>query len=128
MITEYLHKDLTDKIIKIFYDVYNEIGYGFLEKVYHNAMFYELWSKGLIVDSQKKIDVFFKSQLVGEYYADLVVENKVILELKTVEYISNVHMAQAMNYLKATNIEIALLLNFGVQPQIKRVIYTNDRK
>ncbi|MFN3641041.1 MAG: GxxExxY protein [Flavobacterium sp.] len=128
MITEYLHKDLTDKIIKIFYDVYNELGYGFLEKVYHNAMFYELWSKGLIVDSQKKIDVFFKSQLVGEYYADLVVENKVILELKTVEYISNVHIAQAMNYLKATNIEIALLLNFGVQPQIKRVIYTNDRK
>lgn len=77
---ELLYKNLTDIIIKTFYEVYNELGYGFLEKVYHNALIIELKKKGLIVTSQEKINVYYKGNKVGEYYADIMVENKIILE------------------------------------------------
>ena len=123
-----LHKGITEAILKVYYEVYNELGAGFLEKVYQNAMYFELKEKGFKVEAQKQIKVYFKKQLVGEYFSDLLVEDKVILELKATEMFMNVHMAQIMNYLKATEIEVGLLLNFGEEPEFKRVIYTNDRK
>ncbi|WP_367277172.1 GxxExxY protein [Flavobacterium sp.] len=119
---------MTDAILKVYYEVYNELGYGFLEKVYQNAMYFELKSLGYKVEPQKQIKVYFKKQLVGEYYSDLLVEDKVIVELKATELIMNVHIAQIMNYLKATPIEVGMLLNFGEEPEFKRLIYTNDRK
>ena len=123
-----LHKSITDIILKVYYDVYNELGYGFLEKVYQNAMYFELKSLGYKVEAQKQIKVYFKEQLVGEYFSDLLVEDKVIVELKATELLMNVHVAQIMNYLKATPIEVGLLLNFGEELEFKRLIYTNDRK
>jgi GxxExxY protein len=123
-----LHKSITDKILKVYYEVYNELGYGFLEKVYQNAMYFELKSLGYKVEAQKQIKVYYKKQLVGEYYSDLLVEDKVIVELKATELLMNAHVAQIINYLKGTPIEVGLLLNFGEQPEFKRFIYTNDRK
>jgi GxxExxY protein len=123
-----LHKSITDKILKVYYEVYNELGYGFLEKVYQNAMYFELKSLGYKVEAQKQIKVYYKKQLVGEYYSDLLVEDKVIVELKSTELLMNAHVAQIINYLKGTPIEVGLLLNFGEQPEFKRFIYTNDRK
>ena len=126
--TSLLHKSITYAILKVYYEVYNELGYGFLEKVYQNAMYFELKSLGYKVEAQKQIKVYFKKQLVGEYYSDLLVEDKVIVELKATELIMNVHVAQIMNYLKATPIEVGMLLNFGEEPEFKRLIYKNDRK
>ena len=123
-----LHKSITDKILKVYYEVYNELGYGFLEKVYQNAMYFDLKSLGYKVAAQKQIKVYFKKQLVGEYYSDLLVEDKVIVELKATQLLMNIHVAQIMNYLKATPIEVGILLNFGEEPDFKRIIYTNDRK
>ncbi|VXB34961.1 GxxExxY protein [Flavobacterium sp. 9R] len=123
-----LHRGITEAILKVYYEVYNELGSGFLEKVYQNAMYFELKEKGFKVEAQKQIKVYFKKQLVGEYFSDLLVEDKVIVELKAIEMLMDVHMAQIMNYLKATEIEVGLLLNFGEEPEFKRVIYTNDRK
>jgi GxxExxY protein len=126
--TNLLHKSITDVILKVYFEVYNELGYGFLEKVYQNAMYFELQSLGYKVEAQKQIKVYFKKQLIGEYYSDLLVEDKVIVELKATELIKNVHVAQLMNYLKATPIEVGMLLNFGEKPEFKRLIYTNERK
>ena len=123
-----LYQDLSDKIIKCFYEVYNILGYGFLEKVYENSLYNELKNFGLNCERQKKIDVFYKDNLVGEYYADIIVEDKIILELKAAEAICEEHEFQLINYLKATEIEVGLLLNFGKKPEIKRKIFTNDRK
>jgi GxxExxY protein len=123
-----LYQDLSDKIIKCFYEVYNILGYGFLEKVYESALFNELKISGLNCERQKKIDVYYKATLVGEYYADIIVEDKIILELKAAEAICEEHEFQLINYLKATNVEVGLLLNFGKKPEIKRKIFTNDRK
>jgi GxxExxY protein len=120
-----LHKETTDKIIKAFYNVYNTLGYGFLEKVYENAMLLELRSLDLSVEKQVPIKVFFKEQQVGEYYADLIVDQKVILELKAAESLCEEHEFQLINYLKATNIEVGLLLNFGKNPRFTRKIFTN---
>ena len=121
----YKHKELTSAIIGCFYDVYNGLGYGFLEKVYENALMMELESKGFIVDKQKQIKVYFKEKQVGEYYADLIVEDSVIIELKAAEHLCEEHEAQLVNYLKATEIEIGLPLNFGKKPEIRRKIFTN---
>ncbi|WP_281227185.1 GxxExxY protein [Flavobacterium aquiphilum] len=123
-----LYKEISDSILKAYYAVYNQLGYGFLEKVYQNAMYFELKSKGLKVEAQKQIKVYFKNQLVGEYFADLLIEDKVIVELKACELLMNAHVAQTMNYLKATKIEIGLVLNFGEEPEFKRIVYTNDKK
>jgi GxxExxY protein len=125
---EYLHKDITEKIIKAFYNVYNILGYGFLEKVYENAMMIEVSSMKLICEKQKPLDVYFKEKKVGEYFADIIVENKVIIELKAAEGIIPEHEAQLLNYLKATDIEVGLLLNFGKTPQIKRQVFENVYK
>jgi GxxExxY protein len=126
--TNLLHKSITDAILKAYYNVYNELGSGFLEKVYQNSMYFELKSLGLKVEAQKQIKVYFKNQLVGDFYSDLLVEDKVIVELKATEFLMDIHTAQIMNYLKATPIEVGMLLNFGEEPEFKRVIYTNNRK
>ncbi|MBP6181958.1 GxxExxY protein [Flavobacterium sp.] len=123
-----LHRNLSDTILKIYFEVYNELGYGFLEKVYQNAMYFELKSQGYKVEAQKQIKVYYKSQLVGDYFADLLIEDSIILELKACERLMDEHKAQLLNYLKATEVEIGLLLNFGTTPEFKRSIYTNDRK
>lgn len=123
-----LHKDITDKIIKCFYEVYNILGYGFLEKVYENALYDELNRIGLDCARQKKIEVHYKDNLVGEYYADILAEDKIIIELKAAEAICEEHEFQLINYLKATELEVGLLLNFGKKSEIRRKIFTNDRK
>lgn len=125
---EYLHADITDKIIKAFYHVYNVLGFGFLEKVYENAMLLELNSIGLHCEKQKPIEVYYKSKKIGEYFADIIVEDKVIVELKAAEGLIEEHEAQLTNYLKATKIEVGLLLNFGKTPQIKRKVFENQFK
>jgi len=125
---ELLHKDLTDIILKTFYEVYNELGYGFLEKVYQNSLLIELRNKGLNVIPQKKIKVYYKGNEVGEYYADLIVEDKIVLELKAVEYVVEEFENQLLNYLRGTDCEVGLLLNFGKKPEFRRKIYENKRK
>ena len=112
--------ELTEKIIKVFYDVYNILGYGFLEKVYQNSMYLELKSRGFEVESKKQLKVLFKGVEVGEYFPDLIVNNEVILELKAADYIVEEFEAQLINYLRATDIEIGLLLNFeSVETKLK---------
>jgi len=128
MMRKDLYRALTDNIIKAFYNVYNELGFGFLENVYQNALYYELIKNQFKVEAQKIIKVYYKNQIVGNYKADLIVDDVIILELKAVEYLIEEHELQLINYLKATNIEIGLLLNFGKKPEIKRKIFTNDRK
>ncbi len=125
---EYLHKDITDRIIRAFYNVYNDLGFGFLEKVYENAMMIEIASFGMNCCKQKPIEVYYKLKKVGEYFADIIVEDKVIIELKAAECLIPEHEAQLLNYLKATEIEVGLLLNFGKTAQIKRQIYENRLK
>jgi GxxExxY protein len=125
---ELLHKDLTDRILNAFYKVYNVLGGGFLEKVYENAMAAELRKMGFKVEQQKPIKVFYEGAVVGDFFADLVVDEKVILELKAASSLNPAHDAQLGNYLKATDIEVGMLLNFGEKPEFKRRIYTNDRK
>jgi GxxExxY protein len=122
------HKELTDGILKTFYEVYNELGYGFLEKVYQNSMYIELKNKGYQVEAQNKIKVYYKGTEVGEYYADLIVENQVILELKAVDYIVKDFENQILNYLRSTDCEVGLLLNFGKKPEFRRKIFENNRK
>ena len=125
MTSHYLHSDLTDEIINCFYTVYNTLGFGFLEKIYVNSMCSELKRVGLNVKPQYPISVYFKDELVGEYFADIIVENSVIIELKACKELNKSHESQLVNYLKATEIEVGLLLNFGKKPEIKRKIYTN---
>ena len=128
MTADYKYADLTDRIIKCFYTVYNELGYGFLEKVYQNALLFELQSNELTTESQKQIKVFYRDVLVGEYYADILVNNSVILELKAAEAVVEEHEFQLINYLKATDIEVGLLLNFGKKPEIRRKVFSNNHQ
>ncbi|HDQ00472.1 MAG TPA: GxxExxY protein [bacterium] len=123
-----LYSDLTEKIINAFYKVNNTLGFGFLEKVYENAMVVELRKMGCDVQQQKNIRVYYESEEVGDYYADLLVERLVIVELKACESLCEEHEAQLINYLKATKIEVGLLLNFGRKAEFKRKIFSNDRK
>lgn len=122
------HSDLTEKIIGAFFTVYGRLGYGFSEKVYENALVLELRKLGLEVEQQKRITVYYDGQVVGEYLADIVVEGIVIVELKAVRQLSKEHEAQLLNYLKATMVEVGLLLNFGPKAEFKRKVYDNDRK
>jgi GxxExxY protein len=122
------HKVLTESIINTFYTAYNSLGYGFLEKVYENALLYELKRRGLQVEQQVRIQVFYARQVVGEYFADLVVENSVILELKAAEAISEAHTAQLFNYLKSTQCEVGFVFNFGPEPKFERRYYSNANK
>ena len=125
---DYIHEALTEKIIGVFYDVYNVLGHGFLESVYHNAMALALRDGGLAVESKPRIPVYFRGQLVGEFEADLVVEGKILLELKAARELDPAHEAQTLNYLRATSIEVGLLMNFGPKPKFRRLAFANDRK
>ena len=122
------YTDLTEKIIQAYFKVYNKLGYGFSEKVYQNALVLELIKLGLQVEQQKKITVYYDGQGVGEYFADIVINGVVIVELKAVRQLLDEHEAQLLNYLKATTIEVGLLLNFGPRADFKRKVYDNERK
>lgn len=111
--TDVLYKDLSYEIMSAVFEVHNTLGFGFLEKVYENALMKELTSRGLQVQAQKEIRIFYKEQDVGIYFADLVVNGEILIELKAVESLSNLHKAQIMNYLKATGLKLGLLINFG---------------
>ena len=124
----YKYAELTEKIIKAAQNVHNKLGYGFLEKVYHNAMVLELRKTGLEAASEKAITVCYDGQVVGEYSADIVVADKVILEIKAVQTVNTAHEAQLVNYLKATNIDVGLLLNFGKSLEVKRKIFETARQ
>jgi GxxExxY protein len=122
------HQELTRKIIGVFYDVYNELGHGFLESVYEAAMLIALREAGLKVETQVSIAVYFRGNRVGDFRADLMVESAVLLELKAARALDPSHEAQLLNYLRATEIEVGLLLNFGVKPEFKRLAFHNERK
>ncbi len=128
MDAEYKHSGVTDLIIKAFYTVYNTLGYGFLEKVYVNAMVIELGKLGLHAAHEVAIQVSYAGQIVGEYFADLVVANSVLVEVKAARALAPEHEAQLLNYLKATPVEVGLLLNFGPKPEFKRKVFDNARK
>jgi GxxExxY protein len=119
----YIHSELTEKIIGEVYYVYNNLGPGFLEKVYENAMLIRLKKIGLDVEQQRPINVFFEGELIGQFFADLFVENKVIIELKACEKIIDIFEVQLVSYLKATGIQVGLLINFGPKLEIKRRVY-----
>jgi GxxExxY protein len=122
------HGELTEKIIQVFYEVYNELGHGFLESVYRNAMEIGLRQSGLIVTRELPIAVWFRGEDVGDFRADLMVQELVLLELKTSESISRSHEAQLYNYLRATQVEVGLLLNFSHSPSFRRIVFDNEKK
>ncbi len=123
---DYKYSDISDRIIRAFYNVYNKLGYGFLEKVYENSLVIELAELGLSASAQVPIKVSYKEYLVGEYFADIIVNNCIIVELKAAENLCEEHEAQLLNYLRATDIEVGLLLNFGKKPQFRRKVWTNE--
>jgi GxxExxY protein len=125
---QFRHSELTKSIIGTFYEVYNELGHGFLESVYENSLAFALRSKGFEVHQQIAIPVWFRGQQVGDFDADLMVNRLIILELKSVRITDPAQLAQLLNYLKATQLEVGLLLNFGPKPEFKRVVFGNDRK
>jgi GxxExxY protein len=122
------HQEITEKIIGVFYEVYNELGPGFLESVYEQSMAIALSEAGLQVVKQAPITVHFRGQVVGDFRADLLVNNQVIVELKAAHVIERIFEAQLMNYLRATRVEVGLLMNFGPKPEFKRFIFDNERK
>ncbi|MCC6499620.1 MAG: GxxExxY protein [Anaerolineales bacterium] len=122
------HSELTGKILGAFFQLHKELGFGFAEKVYESALEILLLELGLIVERQKDIFVYYHGKIVGEYKADLIVNGVVLIELKSVERLIDAHDAQLLNYLKATEIEVGLLLNFGREAQFHRKIYDNPRK
>ena len=125
---DFQYKELTEKIIEIFYRVYNKLGYGFLEKVYENAMMKEFKTADIPAVSQYAINVVYEDEIIGEYFADILVDNKVIVEIKAAKSLAIENEAQLLNYLKATEIEVGLLLNYGPKPDLKRKVFNNTRK
>ena len=126
--TLYKYSELTEQIIGAFYAVYSTLGYGFLEDVYVKALVIELKNRGLTPNTEQPIEVYYANQLIGKYYADVVVNDLVIVELKAVKTLIAEHEAQLLNYLKATPYEVGLLLNFGPKPETKRRSFDNSRK
>ena len=124
----YKHSEISEKIIKSYYNVYNKLGYGFLEKIYEHAMLIELRKAGINVVNQFMIKVFYDGTEVGNYFSDLFVEIAVIVEIKAAEGLAEEHEAQLINYLKTTNIEVGLFLNFGHKPSFKRKVFSNNFK
>jgi GxxExxY protein len=122
------YKELTGRIIGVFYQVYDELGHGFLESVYQKCLAISLREAGLSVCWPVKIPVWFRGHQVGNFEGDMLGENVVLLELKAVRVLDNSHQAQLLNYLRATEIEVGLLLNFGVRPEFKRLLFDNPRK
>jgi GxxExxY protein len=124
----YKHSEITEQILAAFYAVYSALGYGFLEKVYVNALKIELEQRGLHAAKEFEIKVHYAGQMIGEYFADLIVADTVIVEVKAAKGIAQEHEAQLLNYLKATPYEVGLLLNFGPKPEQKRRSFDNNRK
>ena len=122
------HGEITQKVIRVFYEVYNELGYGFLESVYEKSLQIALNGAGLTALTQIEIPVSFRGNWVGNFTADMLVEGCVLLELKAAKVLDSSHTAQLLNYLRATEIEVGLLLNFGLKPEFKRLIFDNPRK
>jgi GxxExxY protein len=122
------HSELTDKIIGVFYDVYNELGYGFLESTYGEALSVALEESGLSTAREASVPVWFRGKKVGQYYADVIVEGLILLELKAARTLESAHEAQLLHYLRATDIEVGLPLNFGLRPQFRRLLFDNARK
>jgi GxxExxY protein len=122
------HSEVTEKVIGAFFKVYNTLGYGFAEKVYENSLVIELKKSGLQVEQQKSITVYYEENNVGEYFADILVNGVVILELKAVRHLLDEHEAQLLNYLKATTVEVGLLVNFGPKAEHRRKVYDNELK
>jgi len=122
------HSDLSEKIIKVFFDVHTELGYGFSEKIYQKAFAIALQEDGMKVDEQVSIKVHFRGQMVGEFFADIVVNDLILLELKSAESIIEEHQAQLLNYLKSTEIEVGYVMNFGKSASFKRKVFDNQRK
>ncbi|MDR1679229.1 MAG: GxxExxY protein [Prevotellaceae bacterium] len=121
-------KELVDTVLNCFYQVYNDLGYGFLERVYQNALYFALIDAGLKCEAEKMIKVYHNDRVVGDYRADLLVEDCILLELKACEEINPAHEAQLINYLKATDIEVGYILNFGKKPKFSRKVFSNNRK
>ena len=122
------HHELTEKIIGVFFDVYNELGHGFLESVYEEALALALVQGGIAIQRQVPVSVWFRTRQVGDFRADLIADGRVLLELKAARAIDLAHEKQLLNYLRATDIEVGLLLNFGATPQFRRLVYENERK
>ena len=120
------HADVTERIIGVFYDAYNELGYGFLECVY--SLVIALTDAGLTANRQIHLPVWFRGHKVGEFRADMLVEHSVLLELKSARSLDPAHEAQLLHYLKSTEIEVGMLLNFGSRPQFRRLLFDNERK
>jgi GxxExxY protein len=122
------HSELTDKIIGMFYDVYNEPGHGFLESTYAVALAMALEESGVSVVREVPVPVWFRRRKIGQYYADVMVEGLVLLELKASRTLETAHEAQLLHYLRASEVEVGLLLNFGIRPQFRRLLFDNERK
>jgi GxxExxY protein len=122
------YAELTENIIGIFYDVYNELGYGFLESVYEESLVIALREDGLGVERQLAIPVWFRGREVGRFRGKVVVESSVLLQLKSSRILESAHEAQLLHYLKSTEIEVGLLLDFGSRPQFRRLLFDNERK
>jgi GxxExxY protein len=125
---ELKHAALTERIIGVFYDVYNELGHGFLESTYAEAMVVALRDSGLSATREVSVPVWFRGTKIGQYFADLLVNDIVLLELKAARTLERAHEAQLLHYLRATRIEVGLLLNFGIRPQFRRLLFDNERK
>ena len=123
-----INQEKTSLILKCYYKVYNTLGFGFLEKVYENALFLEMTNMGMNCRKQVPITVFYDGEEIGNYFADIIVDDDIIIELKAAESLCEEHDHQLINYLKATNIEVGLLLNFGLKPEFRRKVFSNDRK
>jgi GxxExxY protein len=124
----YKHQEVTEVIIQAFYEVYNELGHGFLESVYEQAMNRVLRDKGVEVKRQSPLPVWFRDEQIGDFRADLIVANSVIVELKAARALGSAHEAQLLNCLRASDVEVGLLLNFGPGPQVKRMAFANQKK
>ena len=125
---EYKHAEVTEQIIRAIYIVYNTLGYGFLERVYVKALLLELKKLGLAVGHEVAIEVLYSGEVIGEYFADLIVNGVVIVEVKAARILAEEHEAQLLNYLKATGFEVGLLLNFGPKAEIRRKAFDNALK
>ncbi len=120
--SEYQYEQLTGQIINSAHKVHNALGYGFLEKIYHNALLVELKDRGIKVETQRPITVYYSERIVGEYFADIIVDGKVIVEIKSVEGLNSTFEAQLLNYPKATGLTVGLIINFGPSVQVKRMV------
>ena len=126
--SNYKHSELTETIIGVFYEVYSELGYGFLESVYRDSLRLALIEKGFAVEQEVPVSVYFRGSNVGDFRADLVVNRMILLELKTADQIVAAFESQVLNYLRSTSLELGLILNFGPRPQVRRLLLDNCRK